>query len=102
MLLLLIILTIIEFITGLIVALLEKKLNLNTIVYSLSLKVFLFSIVSIANITDIIFNITIFRDLTILFYILNQSISIIKRAKHLGLPIPDELLKFINSKKNKK
>lgn len=88
---------IIDYITGLMVAVLEKKLSSDIGFRGIFKKILIFIMVGIANIIDIylIKNGSAIRTATIFFYIANESISIFENTGKIGLPIPKKLKKAL-------
>lgn len=92
---------VIDYITGLMVAVLERKLSSEVGFRGIFKKVLIFVMVGIGNIidTNLIKNGSAVRTAVIFFYISNEGISIIENSAKIGLPIPEklkELLKQIN------
>ncbi|MFV0503761.1 MAG: holin family protein [Lachnospirales bacterium] len=84
---------IIDYITGLMVAVLEKKLSSEVGFRGIFKKVLIFILVGIANIVDVylIKNGSAIRTAVIFFYVSNEGISIIENSAKVGLPIPEKL-----------
>lgn len=84
---------IIDYITGLMVAVLEHKLSSEVGFKGIFKKVLIFILVAIAHIIDtyLIQNGSAIRTAVIFFYISNEGISIIENAAKIGLPIPQKL-----------
>ena len=84
---------VIDYLTGLMVAVLEKKLSSEVGFRGIFKKVLIFALVGIANITDVhlIKNGSAIRTAVIFFYVSNEGISIIENAAKIGLPIPQKL-----------
>lgn len=89
----LITMVIIDYITGLMVAVLERRLSSAIGFRGIFKKVLIFTFVGIANIIDIhlIQNGSAIRTAVIFFYVSNEGISIIENATKIGLPIPQKL-----------
>lgn len=91
----------IDYLTGLMVAVIEKKLSSEVGFRGIFKKVLIFVMVGIGNIVDVhlIKNGSAVRTAVIFFYISNEGISIIENSAKIGLPVPEklkELLKQIN------
>lgn len=88
---------IIDYVTGLMVAVLEKKLSSEIGFRGIFKKVLIFTFVGIANIIDVylIKNGSAIRTAVIFFYISNEGISIIENATKIGLPIPQKLKEIL-------
>lgn len=84
---------IIDYVTGLMVAVLEKKLSSEVGFRGIFKKVLIFVFVGIGNIIDVhlIKNGSAIRTAVIFFYVSNEGISIIENAAKIGLPIPQKL-----------
>ena len=84
---------VIDYLTGLMVAVLEKKLSSEVGFRGIFKKVLIFTLVGIANIVDVhlIQNGSAIRTAVIFFYISNEGISIVENAAKIGLPIPQKL-----------
>lgn len=84
---------VIDYVTGLMVAVLEKKLSSEIGFRGIFKKVLIFVFVGIGNIIDVhlIKNSSAIRTAVIFFYISNEGISIIENSAKIGLPIPEKL-----------
>ncbi len=96
---------VIDYITGLMVAVLERKLSSEVGFRGIFKKVLIFVFVGIGNIVDVhlIKNGSAIRTAVIFFYISNEGISIIENSAKVGLPIPQKLkdvLKQLNKEEN--
>ena len=84
---------VIDYLTGVMVAILEKRLSSKVGFRGIFKKVLLFSLVSIGHIIDskLIQTGSGIRTAVIFFYLSNEGISIIENAARIGLPIPEKL-----------
>lgn len=84
---------VIDYVTGLMVAVLEKKLSSEIGFRGIFKKVLVFIFVGIGNIIDahLLKNGSAIRTAVIFFYISNEGISIIENSAKIGLPIPQKL-----------
>ncbi|MVX64217.1 holin [Clostridium chromiireducens] len=84
---------VIDYVTGLMVAVLEKKLSSEIGFRGIFKKVLIFAFVGIGNIIDVhlVKNGSAIRTAVIFFYISNEGISIIENSAKIGLPIPQKL-----------
>ena len=84
---------VIDYVTGLMVAVLERKLSSEIGFRGIFKKVLIFTFVGIANIIDVhlIGNGSAIRTAVIFFYVSNEGISIIENSAKIGLPIPEKL-----------
>lgn len=88
---------VIDYVTGLMVAVLEKKLSSEIGFRGIFKKVLIFTFVGIGNIIDVhlLKNGSAIRTAVIFFYISNEGISIIENAAKIGLPIPQKLKEIL-------
>lgn len=88
---------VIDYVTGVMVAILEKKLSSEIGARGIFKKVLIFILVGVGNLIDIyvIGNGSAIRTAVIFFYLSNEGISIIENAGVIGLPIPDKLKKAL-------
>jgi toxin secretion/phage lysis holin len=84
---------IIDYLTGVMAGIIEKKLSSEIGFRGIFKKVFIFIMVSIGHIIDsrIIGNGGAIRTAVIFFYLSNEGISILENAGRIGLPIPKKL-----------
>lgn len=84
---------VIDYITGLMVAIVNKTLNSSVGFKGLAKKVFILLLVLIANILDIhvMGGSGVVRGVVIAFYLANEGISILENAGKLGVPYPEKL-----------
>lgn len=84
---------VIDYITGVMCAVADKKLSSEVGFKGICRKVLIFMMVGIANILDtkIIGGGSVLRSAVIFFYLSNEGISLLENAGHLGLPIPEKL-----------
>lgn len=82
-----------DFLTGVMRAFHDKKLNSNIGFKGIFRKVLIFVLVGIGHIVDtqIIGNGSALRTVVIFFYLSNEGLSILENAAYLGLPIPEKL-----------
>ena len=83
----------VDYITGVMCAVADKKLSSEVGFKGICRKVLIFLLVGIANILDvqIIGTGSVLRTAVIFFYISNEGVSLTENAAHLGLPIPEKL-----------
>ena len=81
---------VIDYITGVMCAIADKKLSSAVGFKGICRKVLIFMLVGIANILDVqvIGTGSVLRTAVIFFYISNEGVSLLENAGHLGLPIP--------------
>ena len=81
---------VIDYITGVMCAIINKQLSSEVGFKGIFRKVLIFLLVGIANIIDVqvIGTGAVLRTAVIFFYISNEGVSLLENAGHLGLPIP--------------
>lgn len=84
---------VIDYLTGIMVAILERKLSSEVGFRGIFKKVLVFSLVAVGHIIDsqLIQTGSAIRTAVIFFYLSNEGISIIENASKIGLPIPGKL-----------
>lgn len=84
---------VVDYITGLMAAAVEKKLSSEVGFKGIFKKVVIFSLVAVGHIVDthIIGEGSVLRTAVIFFYLSNEGISILENAARTGLPIPGKL-----------
>ena len=89
----LVVFVVVDYITGVMCAINDKKLSSAVGFKGICRKVIIFLLVGIANILDVqvIGTGSVLRTAVIFFYISNEGISLIENAAHLGLPIPEKV-----------
>ncbi len=84
---------VIDYITGVMCAVVDKKLSSNVGFKGIFRKVLIFVMVGIGNIIDtqLLGSGEALRTAVIFFYISNEGVSLLENAAHIGLPIPEKL-----------
>ena len=84
---------VIDYITGVMCAVVDKKLSSAIGFKGICRKVLIFALVGIGHILDIhvIGSGSVMRTAIIFFYISNEGVSLIENAVHIGLPVPQKL-----------
>nr|DAQ61517.1 MAG TPA: holin [Caudoviricetes sp.] len=84
---------VIDYITGVMCAIIDKTLSSEVGFKGICRKVLIFLLVGIANVIDvhIIGTGCVLRTAAIFFYISNEGISLLENAAHLGLPVPKKV-----------
>ena len=84
---------VIDYITGVMCAIINKQLSSEVGFKGIFRKVLIFLLVGIANIIDVqVIGIgAVLRTAVIFFYISNEGVSLLENAGHLGLPIPEKI-----------
>ena len=85
--------TVIDYITGVMCAITDKKLSSSVGFKGICRKVLIFTLVGIGNIVDVyvLGQGGVLRTAVIFFYLSNEGVSIMENTAHLGLPIPEKL-----------
>jgi toxin secretion/phage lysis holin len=84
-------LVVLDYITGVVVAIFEKNLSSAIGGKGIVKKVMIFALVYVAVLVDKATNTDLIRTLTIMFYIANEGISVLENAGKLGVPYPAPL-----------
>ncbi len=84
---------VVDYITGVMCAIADKKLSSSVGFKGICRKVLIFTLVGIAHIIDVqvIKAGSVLRTAVIFFYLSNEGVSLLENAAHLGLPIPNKL-----------
>ena len=84
---------VIDYITGVMCAIINRELSSAVGFKGIFRKVLIFLLVGIANIIDVqvIGTGAVLRTAVIFFYISNEGMSLLENAGHLGLPIPEKI-----------
>ena len=92
---------VVDYITGVMCAVVDKKLSSTVGFKGIFKKVLIFALVGVANILDVnvIGTGSVLRTAIIFFYISNEGVSLIENAGHLGLPIPAKLKAVLEQSK---
>lgn len=84
---------VIDYITGVMCAINDRKLSSEVGFRGICRKVLIFLLVGVANILDVqvIGTGSVLRTAVIFFYLSNEGVSLLENAAHLGLPVPDAI-----------
>lgn len=98
----LILFVVVDYLTGIMVAIYKKELSSTVGFHGIMKKIFIFCLVAIAQVIDaqIIQNGSVVRTAVIFFYISNEGISITENATLLGLPVPKKLQEVLKQIKD--
>ena len=82
-----------DYISGVIIAVIERKLSSETGFKGLAKKLVILCFVAMGHIIDayVIGSSSVFMTAVILFYTANEGISLLENASLLGLPVPERL-----------
>ena len=99
----LIIFAVVDYVTGVVAAIVNKKLSSAVGFKGIAKKVLIFAIVIIANLIDtyVLGGNSVLRTAVIFFYLSNEGISILENAGEIGLPIPRKLKNILAQLRNK-
>jgi toxin secretion/phage lysis holin len=92
---------VLDYLTGVVAAYQEKKLDSNVGWKGITRKALVFVIVALAHLLDTALGQALFRGLVIWFYIANEGLSIIENLGRAGVPIPAPLRAALESLKQK-
>lgn len=94
---------IIDYITGFMCAVIDRRLSSEVGFRGIFKKVLIFLLVGVANILDaqVIGTGSVLRAAVIFFYLSNEGISILENSAHLGLPIPKKIKEILEQLHNK-
>ena len=103
----LIVFMVLDYITGLMCAVIDKKLSSAVGFKGICKKVLILMLVGVANVVDIhiVGTGSALRSAVICFYLSNEGLSLLENAAHIGLPIPDKMkdvLAQLHGRENKK
>ena len=84
---------VIDYITGVMCAVVDKKLSSEIGFKGIFKKILIFALVGVGHLIDahVIGTGSVLRTAVIFFYISNEGVSLVENAGHLGLPIPAKL-----------
>lgn len=94
---------VIDYLTGVMVAIVQKKLSSEVGFRGICKKVLIFSLVAIGHIIDtqLLKDGSVIRTAVIFFYLSNEGISILENATIIGLPVPAKLKSVLEQLKDK-
>ena len=89
----LIVLMALDYVSGVMCAIIDKKLSSAVGFKGICKKVFILMLVGVAHIIDlhVVGTGSALRGAVICFYMSNEGLSLLENAAHIGLPIPDKL-----------
>lgn len=84
---------VIDYLTGVMCAIVDKKLSSDVGFKGLFRKILIFVMVGVGHLIDtqVIGDGSVLRTAVIFFYLSNEGVSLLENAAHLGLPIPQKL-----------
>ena len=90
----------VDYLTGTVRAIKERKLNSRTGFIGLLKKALIFTVVLLAHVLDEVTGICALRSMAVLFYISNEGISILENLGKLGIPYPQKLKDILEQLEN--
>lgn len=98
----LVVFMVVDYITGVLGAIVKKKLNSNVGYIGILRKCAMLLVVIIGNVIDtlVLQSGSVCRTAVILFYLSNEGVSIMENYCKLGLPFPDKLKKVLEQLKD--
>ncbi len=89
----LIVFMILDYITGIMCAIVDKKLSSAVGFKGICKKVLILMLVGVANVVDVhvVGTGSALRGAVIAFYLSNEGLSLLENAAHIGLPVPDKM-----------
>ena len=93
----------IDYITGIMCAVIDKKLSSAVGAKGIFKKVLILMLVGIANVIDVhvVGTSSALRGATVCFYLSNEGLSILENTVHLGLPVPEKLKEVLSQLHNR-
>lgn len=84
---------VLDYVTGIMCAVVDKKLSSEIGFRGIFKKILIFALVGIGHLLDVqvLGSVGVLRTAVIFFYLSNEGVSLIENAAHLGLPIPERL-----------
>lgn len=94
---------VVDYITGVMCAIVDKNLSSSVGFKGICRKVLIFTLVGIAHILDanVIGDGSVLRTAVIFFYLSNEGVSLLENASHLGLPIPEKMKDILEQLHNR-
>lgn len=100
----LIVFVVVDYITGVMAAIIQKKVSSEVGFTGICKKVVIFCLVGMAHILDtqVIKTGSVLRTAVLFFYISNEGISIVENTARIGLPVPQKLIDVLEQLKEDK
>ena len=88
----LVIFVVLDYVTGIMCAIADKKLSSSVGFKGICRKVLIFLLVGVAHIVDlhVVGSGSVLRGAVVCFYLSNEGVSMLENAAHLGLPVPEK------------
>ena len=92
-----------DYVTGIMCAIVDKKLSSAVGFKGICKKVLILMLVGVANILDVhvVGNGSALRGAVIAFYLSNEGLSLLENAAYIGLPVPDKLREILSQLHNR-
>ena len=99
----LVIFVVLDYVTGIMCAIADKKLSSSVGFKGICRKVLIFLLVGVAHIVDlhVVGSGSVLRGAVVCFYLSNEGVSLLENSAHLGLPVPDKLKDVLQQLHNK-
>ena len=99
----LIVLAVLDYVTGVMCAVSDKKLSSEVGFRGIFKKMLIFMLVGVGHIVDthVVGTGSALRSAVICFYLSNEGLSVLENAAHLGLPVPDKLKEVLTQLHNR-
>ena len=93
----------VDYVTGVMCAIADKKLSSAVGFKGICRKVLIFVLVGIGNLVDVyvLGEAGVLRTAVIFFYLSNEGVSLLENSAHLGLPIPQKLKSVLEQLHNR-
>lgn len=93
----LIVFAVLDYITGILCAIIDKKLSSAVGFKGICKKVLVFLLVGVANVVDVhvVGKGSVLRSAVICFYLSNEGLSLLENVAYIGLPIPERLKEIL-------
>ena len=94
---------VIDYITGIMCAVIDKRLSSEIGFKGIFKKILIFALVGVGHIIDfyVIKTGSVLRTAVIFFYISNEGVSVLENAAHLGLPVPKKMKSVLEQLHNR-
>ena len=90
---------VIDFLTGVMNAVIDKKLNSEVCARGIARKVFIMLLVAVGHGVDVATGINVAQGVVTFFYIASEALSITENAAEMGLPMPQKLIDLLEQLK---
>jgi toxin secretion/phage lysis holin len=103
MLIALIVFVALDYITGVMCAIADRKLSSEVGFRGIFKKMLIFMLVGVANTMDVhvVGSGSALRSAVVCFYLSNEGVSLLENASHLGLPVPEKLKNILEQLHNR-